>query len=130
MAGTGTGSDPRSRFGAIGGLSWLPKLPQPVNPKKATLRLQPLICSPRFLGVGMRRCAVAIVILLGVIFANSNAQARGPYGSIDVGNWKGGAYTDDRTGAFSYCAAGTQYTSGIYFVVTIDRGRLDAWIRA
>jgi hypothetical protein len=68
----------------------------------------------------MRRCAVAIVILLGVIFANSNAQARGPYGSIDVGNWKGGAYTDDRTGAFSYCAAGTQYTSGIYFVVTID----------
>jgi S1-C subfamily serine protease len=68
----------------------------------------------------MRRCAVAIVILLGVIFANSNAQARGPYGSIDVGNWKGGAYTDDRTGAFSYCAAGTQYTSGIYFVVTVD----------
>jgi S1-C subfamily serine protease len=37
-----------------------------------------------------------------------------------VGNWKGGAYTSDQTGAFSHCAAGTQYLSGIYFVVTID----------
>ena len=41
-------------------------------------------------------------------------------GTINVGNWKGGAYTNDQSGAFSHCAAGTQYESGIYFVVTID----------
>ena len=68
----------------------------------------------------MKSRAVAVAILLGAIFANSNAEARGPYGSINIGNWQGGAYTNDQTGAFSHCAAGTQYASGIYFVVTID----------
>ena len=54
------------------------------------------------------------------MFASSNAEARGPYGSINVGNWKGGAYTNDQTGAFSHCAAGARYASGIYFLVMID----------
>jgi hypothetical protein len=52
--------------------------------------------------------------------AVTNAYARGPYGSINVGNWKGGAFTNDQTGVFSHCAAGSQYMSGIYFVVTVD----------
>jgi hypothetical protein len=30
----------------------------------------------------------------------ATAEARGPYGSINVGNWKGGAFTNDQTGAF------------------------------
>jgi hypothetical protein len=68
----------------------------------------------------MKYCVAAIVILLGTILAGSNAEARGPYGTINVGNWKGGAYTNDQTGAFSHCSAGTQYLSGIYFVVMID----------
>ena len=63
---------------------------------------------------------VIVAALSLSLIAISTAQARGPYGSINVGNWKGGAYTDDQTGAFSHCAAGTSYTSGIYFVVTID----------
>jgi S1-C subfamily serine protease len=49
----------------------------------------------------------------------SSSNARGPYGSITVGNWQGGAYTNDKNGAFSHCAAGTTYQSGIYFVVSI-----------
>ncbi len=68
----------------------------------------------------MKCCAVVIAILLSAILTDSNAEARGPYGSINVGNWKGGAYTDDQTEGFSHCAAGTQYLSGIYFAVTID----------
>ena len=62
----------------------------------------------------------AVVAALCLIAASSISSARGPYGSINVGNWKGGAYTNDQSGAFSHCAAGTQYVSGIYFVVTID----------
>ncbi len=50
------------------------------------------------------------------------AEARGPYGSINVGNWKGGAYTNDQTGDFSHCVAGASYDSGIYFMVLIDQG--------
>jgi hypothetical protein len=62
----------------------------------------------------------AVVATLCLIAAHSTASARGHYGSINVGNWKGGAYTNDQSGAFTHCAAGTQYESGIYFVVTIN----------
>jgi hypothetical protein len=64
----------------------------------------------------MKCHAVAVAILLGTIFVGSNAQARGPYGSISVGNWKGGAYTNDQTGSFSHCAAGAPYASGVFFL--------------
>jgi hypothetical protein len=48
------------------------------------------------------------------------AEAKGPFGSIRVGNWQGGAYTNDTTGQFSHCAALARYRSGIFFVVSID----------
>jgi hypothetical protein len=53
----------------------------------------------------MKFRVVAIVALWVAMFAGSNAEARGPYGSINVGNWKGGAYTNDQTGAFTHCSA-------------------------
>jgi hypothetical protein len=69
----------------------------------------------------MKFCVIAIAALWVAMFAGSSAEAGGPYGSINVGNWKGGAYTTDQTGAFTHCSAGTQYTSGIYFMVMIDK---------
>ena len=68
----------------------------------------------------MKCRAFAVGILLGAILFGSNAQAGGPYGSISVGNWKGGGYTDDQTGSFTHCSAVAQYTSGIFVVVMID----------
>jgi hypothetical protein len=65
---------------------------------------------------------LVVATLLASLFAISAAQARGPFGSINVGNWKGGAYTNDQTGEFSHCAAGAGYDSGIYFMVTVDQG--------
>ncbi len=61
----------------------------------------------------------AFLAALSFVLAISSAQARGPYGSISVGNWQGGAYTNDTSGSFSHCAAGTTYQSGIYFVVSV-----------
>jgi S1-C subfamily serine protease len=55
-------------------------------------------------------------LLLGFVLASA-ALAAGPYGSIHVGNWNGGAYTDDKTGAVSHCAAGTTYASGVNVVI-------------
>ena len=72
----------------------------------------------------MKCRATAVAVLLCTMFANSNADARGPYGTISVGNWQGGAYTNDQTGSFSHCAAGARYASGVYFMVTIDGNRL------
>lgn len=68
----------------------------------------------------MRFAVGAIVAAVCLIATLSPSDARGPYGSINVGNWKGGAYTHDQSGAFTHCAAGAQYASGIYFAVTID----------
>jgi S1-C subfamily serine protease len=73
----------------------------------------------------MKCRGAAVAVLLSTIFANSNVEARGPYGTISVGNWQGGAYTNDQTGSFSHCAAGARYASGVYFVVMIDGG--GAW---
>ena len=65
---------------------------------------------------------VIVAALSLSLIAISTAEGRGPYGSINVGNWKGGAYTTDQTGEFSHCAAGAAYDSGIYFMVMVDQG--------
>jgi S1-C subfamily serine protease len=71
----------------------------------------------------MKTSIKAIVVFLGVAFAlsPSASEARGPYGSITVGNWKGGAYTDDKSGAFSNCAAVASYQNGIVFLVSVGQ---------
>ncbi|MDB5604158.1 MAG: serine protease [Bradyrhizobium sp.] len=61
----------------------------------------------------------AIAAILCIVLASSTSSARGPYGSINIGNWQGGAYTDDETGSFTHCAAGATYQSGIYFAVSV-----------
>lgn len=63
---------------------------------------------------------VVVGALLSMLVSIVSAEARGPYGSINVGNWKGGAFTNDQTGAFSHCVGGASYDSGIYFMVMID----------
>ena len=50
----------------------------------------------------------------------SIANAAGPYGNIHVGNWKGGAFTDDNTGAFSHCGATSSYGNGVILVVGLN----------
>lgn len=72
------------------------------------------------------RIAIAVTVAAaGLVLSVVPSSARGPYGSITVGNWKGGAYTNDKNGAFTHCAAGTTYQSGIYFVVSI--GENGSW---
>jgi S1-C subfamily serine protease len=66
----------------------------------------------------MRHFAVTAV-LLSAIFASWSADARGPYGSINVGNWKGGAFTSDATGEFTSCTALSPYKSGITVYVIV-----------
>jgi S1-C subfamily serine protease len=78
------------------------------------------------LGVVSMRIAIGAVLAAACVFLfATSSNARGPYGSITVGNWQGGAYTNDKNGAFSHCAAGTTYASGIYFVVSI--GENGSW---
>ncbi|RZN30872.1 trypsin-like peptidase domain-containing protein [Bradyrhizobium sp. Leo121] len=68
----------------------------------------------------MRFAISAVVAAACVVLSVTSSHARGPYGSIAIGNWQGGAYTDDNSGNFTHCAAGASYQSGIYFLVLID----------
>ena len=63
-------------------------------------------------------CAALVAACLGVV--GSSALARGPYGSIKVGNWTGGGYTNDATGQFNGCTAGATYLDGTYFMVSVS----------
>ncbi|WP_213740375.1 serine protease [Bradyrhizobium sp. dw_411] len=64
----------------------------------------------------MRR---TVLVALSLVLAISGAQARGPYGSLNVGNWKGGAFTNDTNGEFTSCMALAPYKSGITVFVIV-----------
>ena len=62
------------------------------------------------------------ILIFVLSLAISPAYAAGPYGSIRVGLWAGGAYTNDSTGAFSHCAAVATYNSGIAVIIGLGSG--------
>lgn len=74
----------------------------------------------------MRLIAAFGVLALIATWGGTPALAKGPFGTIKIGLWTGGAYTDDKTGAFSHCAAGAPYLNGINVIVT--KNVADQWI--
>jgi S1-C subfamily serine protease len=72
-----------------------------------------------WVGLNMMRLATLLVSIFGASIVSTSVLAK-PYGSIKVGGWQGGAYADDKTGAFTHCAAGSTYRSGIYVVLSQD----------
>src|SRR5579871_2733296 len=67
----------------------------------------------------MKRAFVAVLLFSGLVFGTPSFAA-GPFGTIHIGNWHGGAYTNDGDGAFSHCAALSSYGSGISVVVSYN----------
>jgi hypothetical protein len=68
----------------------------------------------------MRPIAAALGFLLLVAWGSLTALAKGPFGSIKIGYWTGGAYTDDKTGAFSHCAAVATYLSNVSLLISLN----------
>ncbi len=62
--------------------------------------------------------AIGTIVLL--MLSASSVTARGPYGSVKIGNWSGGAFTNDQTGAFTGCVASAPYRSGITVFVMVS----------
>ena len=71
----------------------------------------------------LKRVLVACLVQAAVA---STAHAAGPFGTIHVGAWVGGAFSDDNTGGFSHCAATSSYASGISLVVGINAA--NSWL--
>ena len=63
----------------------------------------------------MRKALLVSCVLQAAVVSIANAG--GPFGTIHVGNWIGGAFSDDSTGKFSHCAATSSYGSGVSLVV-------------
>lgn len=65
---------------------------------------------------------IAAFALAASVLASGSAYAAGPLRPFKLGFWSGGAYTDDRSGAFTHCSAGVAYDSGIdmFVLVTAD----------
>ena len=70
-----------------------------------------------------KRAYFGIPLLIFCVLFSRNTFAAGPFGTIHVGNWHGGAYTNDTTGAFSHCAAGASYLNGVYLLITQNAER-------
>jgi S1-C subfamily serine protease len=76
--------------------------------------------------MGAFMARISFVLLVAAALITSNAFAAGPFGSIHVGNWNGGAFTDDKTGAFSHCAGVTTYASGVG--VSVGQNTAGSWL--
>jgi S1-C subfamily serine protease len=70
-------------------------------------------------GLLMKRI-VAIVFVWAGLFSCAPSNAAGPFGTIHLGGWHGGAYTNDADGSFSHCAALSSYASGISLLVSYN----------
>jgi Trypsin-like peptidase domain len=63
---------------------------------------------------------ISVLFIVGALFCSTSSFAAGPFGTIHVGNWNGGAYTSDKDGSFSHCAGVTGYASGISVFVSYN----------
>ncbi len=70
----------------------------------------------------MKRTYVTILALIILSLSLESAFAKKIY-SLKSGNWSGGAYTNNKTGRFSHCAASVKYKSGILLLFSVTRTR-------
>jgi hypothetical protein len=61
----------------------------------------------------------AALMLAASVLWGAAANAGGPVHPFRYGFWSGGAYTDERTGAFTHCSAGVAYDSGVNLFVLV-----------
>lgn len=62
-----------------------------------------------------RHLTVAVATLILAMQAVANAAL---VEKIKIGNWEGGAYTDDKTNAFLSCIVGTTFVNGTFFNIS------------
>ena len=63
----------------------------------------------------MRHVLTALAITLTT---STNLSEAAQIEKIKVGNWEGGAYTDDKTNSFLSCTVGTNYVNGTYLNIS------------
>ena len=70
--------------------------------------------------IQLKRLAVVGIAAGVLVLGAPAAQAKQMYG-FKSGVWQGGAYSSNKTGNFSHCAASARYKSGITLVFSVNR---------
>lgn len=70
----------------------------------------------------MKRFQVGILTICMMMLFSDVVLAK-KISSLSSGNWRGGAYSNDRSGRFSHCAASVRYKSGILLLFSVTRTR-------
>jgi S1-C subfamily serine protease len=68
-------------------------------------------------------CLLGAILLAGIVAPS--AFAKGPFGKIHVGDWTGGAFTHEQTGAFTHCSAFGRFPNG--FILGVSQHAEGAW---
>jgi len=72
-----------------------------------------------FTRVGLATVVAAAGMALSAPMASSAEIAK-----LRIGNWQGGAFSNDQNGTFSHCAASARYKSGITLVFSVSNNRV------
>jgi len=72
------------------------------------------------------RGIVVVLSMIASLCALAPANAKGPFGTIHVGNWIGGAFTNDATGVFTHCGASARYANGVE--LALGKGTNGYWL--
>lgn len=59
------------------------------------------------------------LFVLAGLALTTPALAAGPFGEVRVGNWRGGAFTNNTSGNFSHCVVSANYRSGVTLLVSV-----------
>jgi hypothetical protein len=62
-----------------------------------------------------------LIVTIGLGLAASSTAAAERIETFQVGNWRGGAYTNNDTRQFSHCAVNASYRSGIILLFSVGR---------
>ena len=67
------------------------------------------------------RFGLSALLAAGLITASAFPAGAVEIAPLKVGNWTGGAYTNNDTGAFSHCAVSADYRSGVLLLFSVTR---------
>lgn len=75
------------------------------------------------MSASVRNLGAAALFAAASLMFSAGAASSAEIAKLKIGNWSGGAFTNNNTGAFSHCAASARYKSGITLVFSISNNR-------
>lgn len=76
------------------------------------------------MSISVARIRLAAVAAIAGLALGASAASAAEIAKLRIGNWQGGAFSNDQNGTFSHCAASARYKSGITLVFSVSNNRV------